>query len=68
MKNILLTVATIALLSSCATSPTGRSQVTLFPESQMSQMGSAAFTSMKKSEQLKWSKNSDFGVAIIGSI
>ncbi|WP_046561954.1 M48 family metallopeptidase [Kangiella geojedonensis] len=52
MKKFVLTLATAALISACATSPTGRNQVTLFPESQMSQMGSAAFTSMKKSEQV----------------
>lgn len=52
MKKFVLTLATAAFLSACATSPTGRSQVTLFPESQMSQMGSAAFTSMKQSQKV----------------
>lgn len=52
MKKFVLTLATATLISACATSPTGRNQVTLFPESQMSQMGSAAFTSMKQSEKV----------------
>ena len=37
MKKFVLTLATATLISACATSPTGRNQVTLFPESQMSQ-------------------------------
>lgn len=39
-------------LFACATSPTGRSQLTLFPESQMAQMGAASFTSMQESQKL----------------
>jgi predicted Zn-dependent protease len=42
--------ATLALVG-CATSPTGRNQVLLYSESQLSQMGDQAFTSMK--EELK---------------
>ncbi len=40
------------LVSACATSPTGKKYVKIFPDSQMSQMGAAAFTSMKKSQKL----------------
>ncbi|WP_338518544.1 M48 family metallopeptidase [Alteromonas gracilis] len=42
--------ATLALVG-CATSPTGRNQVLLYSESQLSQMGDQAFSSMK--EELK---------------
>ena len=38
----------LALLAGCATSPTGRSQLILMPDSQMDQMGLQAFTSIKK--------------------
>ncbi|MCW8091749.1 M48 family metallopeptidase [Alteromonas sp. ASW11-130] len=41
----------VAMLSACGTSPTGRNQLLLFPEDQMSAMGQQAFTSMK--EELK---------------
>jgi predicted Zn-dependent protease len=37
----------LALLAACATSPTGRSQLMLMPESQMNQMGLQAFTNIK---------------------
>ncbi len=36
------------VLSACATSPMGRSQLILFPESEMAQMGSAAFREMQQ--------------------
>lgn len=47
----LATLAIVASLTlvSCATSPTGRSQVLLFPESQLDEMGVQAFSSMKQS-------------------
>ncbi|MGF1510349.1 MAG: M48 family metallopeptidase [Myxococcota bacterium] len=37
-------------LLGCATSPTGRSQLLLLPESQMAELGTQAFTEMKASE------------------
>ena len=37
----------VALASGCATSPTGRSQLVLMPDSQMEQMGLQAFTNIK---------------------
>jgi len=39
---------TVAILAACATSPTGRSQLTLMPESKMTQMGLQAFENIKK--------------------
>jgi predicted Zn-dependent protease len=41
-------IAGLALLSGCATSPTGRSQLVLMPESEINQMGLQAFTTIKK--------------------
>ncbi len=49
----------VLLTSACATSPTGKSFVKIFPDSQMSQMGAAAFTSMKKSQKVDQSPNSN---------
>ena len=48
--NLRLTVLIVflATLTACSTSPTGRSQLVLMPESQMSQMGLQAFTNLKK--------------------
>ncbi|MDD3764328.1 MAG: M48 family metallopeptidase [Nevskiales bacterium] len=47
-RTIVLTVTLIALISACATSPTGRRQLRLVSDAEMSQMGIAAFQSMKK--------------------
>ena len=47
---------TVALLAACATSPTGRSQLILMPESQMSQMGLQAFENIKKETPVDTSK------------
>ena len=45
----LLTILLIsALISSCATSPTGRSQLLLMSDSEMNQMGVQSFSSLKK--------------------
>jgi predicted Zn-dependent protease len=49
-----IAAVTALTISSCATSPTGRTQVLLFPESQLSEMGVQAFASMK--ENIKISK------------
>jgi predicted Zn-dependent protease len=42
------TLISLALLAGCATSPTGRSQLMLMPDSEMKQMGVQAFTTIKK--------------------
>lgn len=42
------TLISLALLTACATSPTGRSQLMLMPESEMKQIGTEAFTTIKK--------------------
>ena len=41
-------VAILVLLASCATSPLGRSQLILFPDAEMAQMGAAAFQQMQQ--------------------
>jgi len=47
MKKTVLALATASILVSCATSPTGRSQLIIFPDSQLNEMGEQAFSSMK---------------------
>ncbi|MCG7495500.1 M48 family metallopeptidase [Vibrio sp. Of7-15] len=41
-----------AVLSACSTSPTGRSQVILFSESDMSQLGAQSFEQLKQQEKI----------------
>lgn len=41
-----------ALLVACATSPTGRSQLILIPESEMTQMGTQAFQQMRREQEV----------------
>jgi len=48
LKQLITTLAALVLLSGCATSPTGRTQLALMPASQMNDMGLQAFTNIKK--------------------
>lgn len=53
IKHALAAIAASALLvAGCATSPLGRSQLILFPEAEMAQMGASAFSDMQKQEPL----------------
>lgn len=47
LKYVSATTLAVALLSACATSPTGRSQIVFYPEAQLESMGSQAFASLK---------------------
>ncbi|MCD8514094.1 MAG: M48 family metallopeptidase [Nitrincola sp.] len=49
---VLCIILGLLLLSGCATSPTGRSQLTMFSESQMASMGQATFAQMKEQEKI----------------
>ena len=44
----LLSLSAAILITACATSPLGRSQLILFPESEMAQMGAAAFQNIQQ--------------------
>ena len=46
----LTALSAVALLSACATSPTGRTQLQFFPDSQMQRMGIEAYGQMKDQE------------------
>lgn len=48
LKHGLLGAIVLGLVSACATSPLGRSQLVLFPANEMQQMGVAAYTEMKQ--------------------
>ncbi|WP_076542828.1 M48 family metallopeptidase [Shewanella sp. UCD-KL21] len=58
MKAVLLGLFASLVISGCAThkSPTGRSQMLLFDEAQMSQMGAQSFDAMKKAEKISTNK------------
>lgn len=47
-----LAIASTLALASCATSPTGRTQLLVFPESQLDEMGVQAFASMKENSKI----------------
>ena len=46
LKLLATLISTLVILLGCATSPTGRSQLVLMPESEMTQMGLQAFTNI----------------------
>lgn len=53
MKHVIQAVLiAVALVAGCATSPLGRSQLILLPESQMSQLGVASFAAIKKKQPI----------------
>jgi len=54
-RRLFATLALIALVYGCATSPLGRRQLLLFPESDMAVMGAQAFDQMKKQVPLSQS-------------
>lgn len=53
---LIFSITLTALLTACASSPTGRSQIILFSESDMAQLGSQSFEQMKQSEKLSTDK------------
>jgi predicted Zn-dependent protease len=55
MRRAFLMSVLVILVAACATSPTGRRQLLLFPESQMTEMGATAFLQMQ--EQVPISKD-----------
>ena len=48
LQQLITTLAALVLLFGCATSPTGRAQLALMPNSQMNDMGLQAFTNIKQ--------------------
>ena len=52
LKKIVIAFASAGLLSACITSPTGRQQLILMPETQVDQMGLQAFETLKKDKPI----------------
>ncbi len=52
MLKILTVLITACLLTACATSPTGRSQLLIMPEAQVDQMGLQSFETLKKQKPI----------------
>lgn len=52
MRHILISILLVTLIAACATSPLGRSQLMLVSGDQMTEMGVAAFSDMKKKTPL----------------
>ncbi|MEK6554061.1 MAG: M48 family metallopeptidase [Bdellovibrionota bacterium] len=52
INKILSLISSVFLFTACATSPTGRKQLQLLPDSQMNSMGVASFNEMKKTEKI----------------
>lgn len=56
MRNkLFLTLAASCILTACATSPTGRSQLMMMPDAEMDQMGLQAFSQIKQSKPVSTS-------------
>ncbi|OUS69837.1 peptidase [Pseudoalteromonas sp. A601] len=52
MKKLVLAVLATAVLAGCKTSPTGRTQLALYSDQEMSQMGQQSFADMKKNQKI----------------
>ncbi|WP_409525257.1 M48 family metallopeptidase [Nitrincola sp. MINF-07-Sa-05] len=52
LRRLLFIMIGCLLLTACTTSPTGRSQLTLFNEGELAQMGSASFDQIKEEEKI----------------
>ncbi|KAF7774013.1 hypothetical protein PCIT_a0387 [Pseudoalteromonas citrea] len=53
MKKIISILAIALLMSGCKTSPTGRTQIALYSDQKMNEMGSASFEQMKKEQAIE---------------
>ena len=68
MRNRLISlILGVALASGCATSPTGRSQLVLMPDSQMDQMGLQAFTNIKNKTPIDKKRTTNRYVQCVGN-
>ncbi|MDW7548013.1 M48 family metallopeptidase [Pseudoalteromonas sp. McH1-7] len=67
MKKLVLAIAVAATLVGCKTSPTGRTQLALYSEQQMDQMGVASFEQMKQEQKVYLSANTNRYVKCIAN-
>jgi predicted Zn-dependent protease len=69
MSKKIFPILVTCLLSACATSPTGRSQLVFMPETQIDQMGLQAFDNLKKEKPISTnSKYNQLANCIAGAI
>jgi len=54
-RRLFVLITALALLAGCVTSPTGRSQLVLMPDSEINQMGLQAFTTIKTETKIEHS-------------
>jgi len=54
-RRLFVLITAVALLAGCVTSPTGRSQLVLMPDSEINQMGLQAFTTIKTETKIEHS-------------
>lgn len=67
MLRLTALLAVFVMLAGCSTSPTGRSQLVLMPDSQMNQMGLQAFTTIKKETPVDASRESNAYVQCVAN-
>jgi len=67
MKNIALLICTLPLLTACATSPLGRSQLTLMSDDEVNTMGVQAFAKMKEKQPASKNKTDNDFVNCVAS-
>ncbi|MBQ4835356.1 MULTISPECIES: M48 family metallopeptidase [Pseudoalteromonas] len=53
MKRVVACILAAALLSGCKTSPTGRTQIMMFPEHKMNELGAASFDQIKTEQPVE---------------
>ena len=66
-KRLTILILGLTLTSGCATSPTGRSQLVLMPDSQMEQMGLQAFTNIKGETPVEGNRITNSYVQCVGN-
>ncbi len=67
LNRLTILIPCLALITACATSPTGRSQLVLMPDSQMEQMGLQAFTNIKDETPVESSRTTNSYVQCVGN-
>lgn len=67
LKTLSYTVILLLILGSCATSPTGRSQLMLMPADQMSAMGIKAFSNLKQKTPIETDKKINLYVKCVAN-
>lgn len=67
LNRLTILIPCLALFTACATSPTGRSQLVLMPDSQMEQMGLQAFTNIKGKTAVESNRTTNSYVQCVGN-